>query len=114
MGSEQQKRLAANESLFRLVNERVEEVTDRFAQTGPQDYLCECANVGCTEHIRLTREEYERIRSNPRRFAIIRGHVVPEVEDVVEAHGHYAVVEKVGIAGETAEAQDPRTELPPD
>ena len=70
MEAEQEKRVAANESLFRLVNERVEESHDRVGMTGTQDYFCECGDAGCTDRVRLTRDEYERVRSNPRRFAI--------------------------------------------
>jgi hypothetical protein len=36
-------------------------------------------------------------------------HLVPEVEDVVERHERYWVVEKIGVAGELAERQDPRS-----
>ena len=108
MEAEQEKRVAGNESLFRLVNERVEETHDRFGMTGTQDYFCECGDAGCTDRVRLTREEYERVRSHPRRFAIVPGHDIPEVEDVVELHGSYGVVEKIGLAGEVAERRDPR------
>ncbi len=59
--------------------------------------------------VALTLGEYEAVRANPRRFVIVRGHDLPEVEVVVEDHERYAVVEKVGAAGDEAERQDPRS-----
>ena len=108
MGIERDKRLAANESIFREINEQQEAGHQRFGLTGPQEFVCECADVSCTERVHLTRDDYEGIRSNPRRFVIVRGHDVPDIEDVVEAHGDYAVVEKDSVAAEVAEDRDPR------
>ena len=34
------------------------------------------------------------MRSDPRRFAIVPGHDIADVEDVVERHERYAVIEK--------------------
>jgi len=34
------------------------------------------------------------VRNDPRRFAVVPGHEIAEVEDVVERHEHYAVIEK--------------------
>src|SRR3954468_18079310 len=52
--------------------------------------VCECGRLGCNELIRLSRAEYGRVRSNARRFAIVPGHDVPGVEDVVERYDGYA------------------------
>ncbi len=109
MDAERQTRVAENESLFRLVNERIEDGHERFGTTGAQEYYCECGDAGCADRVRLTRDDYDRVRSNPRRFAIVPGHDVPEAEDVVETHGEYAVVEKIGLGGQVAEERDPRT-----
>ena len=49
------------------------------------------------------------MRADPRRFVIVNGHELPEVEVVVERHGDYSVVEKVGAAGDEAERRDPRS-----
>ena len=37
--------------------------------------------------VALTLAQYEAVRANPRRFVIVRGHELPEVEVVVERHG---------------------------
>ena len=39
---------------------------------------------------------------------MLDGHEVPEIEDVVERHERYVIVEKREHAGETAEDVDPR------
>jgi hypothetical protein len=40
-------------------------------------------------------DEYERVREHSTRFLVRRGHVVPEVEEVVHRQRRYAIVEKV-------------------
>jgi hypothetical protein len=85
-----EKRLARNEVLFREVNERIAELAN-----GDGFYIvCECANTGCEGKLLVPINEYERVRRHPRRFFIVPGHTIPEVEDVVEQHGSYDIVEK--------------------
>ena len=69
---------------------------------------CECARLGCNRLIELSVHEYEEIRANPRRFVLIPGHEFPDIETVVESRGGYIIVEKRDLAGEVAEAHDPR------
>src|SRR4051794_17851320 len=73
-------RIALNEATYRNVNEAMRADGPEHAIT----FVCECARLGCNELIRLSRAEYERVRSNAQRFAIVPGHDVPGVEDVVE------------------------------
>ena len=56
----------------------------------------------------LSKTEYEAVRSDGRRFFMLDGHELPEIEDVVERHERYVVVEKREHAGATAETVDPR------
>jgi hypothetical protein len=74
-------------------------------------FVCECGRMGCTRLIQLTREEYESIRANPRRFAILDGHEIPEAEAIVERHDRYLIVEKGGPEAEIVEHTDPRRPL---
>lgn len=106
MGREE--RLAQNEVLFREVNERLEELGRRTgtAEDGV-DFVCECADETCVQRIRLTLPEYERLRSDPRQFAVRPGHEQP-IERIVADRGRYRVVAKAGVAGEIAEDADPR------
>jgi hypothetical protein len=83
------RRVASNQALVRLVNEamRVDRPDEAIA------FRCECGQIGCNVLIELTRGEYDNVRAHPRRFAIVAGHEVIEIESVVERHERYAVVE---------------------
>jgi len=100
-------RLARNETLFREVNERVQEVGER-AGLDMIDFICECGDADCTAAVSLTESEYEQIRADPLLFAILPGHAMPEVEDVVSEGGRFQVVRKHEEEEDIARATDPR------
>lgn len=102
------RRLALNEALVRDVNERINEGAQRFDIQGRTDFLCECANDACSERIRLTIADYNRIREESGWFFAVRGHELPGIERVVEEHDDHVVVEKIGEGREVAERLDPR------
>jgi hypothetical protein len=106
--SEAQERLARNEAFFRQVNERINDVADRFEGEHAHDFFCECADPECTERIALTADDYEWVRSKPTRFVLAPGHVAPEIEHIVEREGDHVVVEKRGIAARIAARLNPR------
>jgi predicted ThiF/HesA family dinucleotide-utilizing enzyme len=109
MKREGKQRVAMNEATFRKVNEGMEIGQD---PSGLLTFVCECGRLGCNKLIQLTRAEYEGIRQNPRRFAIVDGHEIPEVESVVERRDRYVVVEKAGDPeAEIVEHTDPRRAL---
>jgi hypothetical protein len=85
------RRLTRNEELFRRINE---EIDDNRSGQGPVGYVCECADPTCAETIPLTAAEYAAVRAGDRRFVVAPGHVVPEIEDVVERADGHLVVEK--------------------
>lgn len=103
-----QRRVAANEALFREANE----VTERGQRLGDESstvaFQCECARLSCDRLIYLTPLAYERVRALPRRFVVLPGHEVIEGEEIVESQPGYLVVEKHDEAGRLAEALDPR------
>ena len=101
----QPERAARNQSLFREVNERIEELSR--SATMPS-FICECCDEGCDEMMALTLEEYEHVRSDPNWFAVLPGHEVPAVEEVVEAGERYVVVAKLGAGRPVAVRLDPR------
>jgi hypothetical protein len=110
MDRQDRQRVAMNEATFRKVNEGME-----VGQTpaGLLAFICECGRLGCAEVIQLTRAEYEELRKNPRRFAILDGHEILEAEAIVERHERYVVVEKGGDPeAEIVEHADPRRPLP--
>jgi hypothetical protein len=109
MKSEGRQRVAMNEATFRKVNEGMEVGQ---VPSGMLTFVCECGRLGCNKLIQLTRAEYEDVRKNPRRFAILDGHEILEAEEIVERHDRYLVVEKSGDPeAEIVEHTDPRRAL---
>jgi hypothetical protein len=103
------QRVAMNEATFRRINEGMEAGQD---QSGLLTFVCECGRLGCNRLIQLTRAEYEALRGHSRRFAVLEGHELPEVEHVVERTERYLVVEKAGKPeAEIVEHTDPRRPL---
>ena len=101
-----------NETLFREVNERVQELAVAFGGDADEllsGFVCECGRDHCVEIVQVSRTQYEAVRSDPCRFVILPGHEDPEVERVVERRGRYWIVEKFGEAGEIAIDQDSRS-----
>ena len=71
--------------------------------------ICECGDSACTGRLEMTRRAYEELRADPALFAVIPGHVAPDVEDVVRRGAGYEVVRKCeGKPARLAEATDPR------
>jgi hypothetical protein len=108
-GDAREVRAARNQAMFRAANEKLREMVTAFNDmTGTYVIACECADAACVETIEIDASEYSEVRSNPRRFAVLAGHVYPEVEIVVGEFDGHAIVEKIARAGEIAEATDPR------
>ena len=104
----QAERAARNEALFREINERINELTD--SQRGEWlSALCECSDPDCTQTIDVTPAEYASVRARGNRFANCAGHVLSEVEHVVEQNDRFCVVEKIGEGSDVAHDLDPRS-----
>jgi len=65
--------------------------------------ICECADLGCSDHVLMTPSEYEQAHADPAQFVVRKGHVIEDVEDVVAENDSFVVVRKRGLAGEVAE-----------
>lgn len=107
-----QRRKAANEAVFRAVNEQIEGLQSRFAvsEAEPLSLVCECDRLKCTEPIQVGVDAYERIRAHSDRFLVLPGHEDPTVEDVVDTGPGYLVVRKhAGEPGRIAAETDPRS-----
>jgi hypothetical protein len=102
---ERRERAARNQSLFREVNERIEEL-----QWFPSfvEFVCECGRQECAERVPLRIEEYEEIRSDANRFFVATGHEITEVERIVASKDRYLVVAKLGSGATIAKKLDPR------
>src|SRR5947209_12663045 len=109
---ERASRAGRNQSFFREINERVKDLNEGFSLVLPLgDWVCECAEEMCVARIELSADEYEGIRRNGTRFLVAPGdkHVWSDVEDVMERHDRYWVVEKLGEAARVSEQFDPRS-----
>ena len=109
MDTEAKQRVAMNEATFRRVNEGLEAGQD---PEGMLAFFCECGRLGCNRLMELTRPEYETVRASPRRFAVLDGHELPDVEHVVARTDRYLLVEKDGDPeADIVERTDPRRPL---
>lgn len=108
---EQAKRVGLNESIFREVNEQIENLNRSLgAEASAMTVVCECASGDCTERFEIPVSEYEKVRADPRHYIVIPGHELPEFESVVESGDGYDVVRKRdGAAAALAEETDPRS-----
>jgi hypothetical protein len=98
-------RAARNQSLFRVINEKMRGMNDQFAWlAGTFTIACECADMNCVETMEVDPQSYLSMRDEPRQFAVLPGHVYPDVEVVVRESEGYVVVEKMGEAGAVAES----------
>jgi hypothetical protein len=90
-----QKRLAENQDRFRRANDRLHERVRTLVRERQRiPFLCECADESCTEPVSLTTAEYAAVRGSDAHFVVVPGHQAVDVEDVVEQHDRYAIVEK--------------------
>ncbi len=106
-----EERLARNETIFRDVNERIEQIAspDGRRDGHVYEFLCECSNLDCNFLLPLTVAEYEAVRAKPEQFLVAPGHELPEIETIVAHHSQYQVVIKHGQAAELAREEDPRS-----
>jgi hypothetical protein len=100
--------IGRKQSLFREVNERIDELTEVLDLQEGMTILCECGTDKCHEQISLSGAEYEKIRRIPTHFAVLPGHDIPAVERVIARNTRYVIVEKFGDAAIAAIELDPR------
>jgi hypothetical protein len=104
-----ERRIAENEVRFRAINERLEADLRRLPLGGERlDFICECGHGDCTATVSLTIEEYERVRTEPTLFAMLPGHDIPDVEDVLTVTERYTIARKKPPSHPIVEATDPR------
>ena len=107
------ERVARNDATFREANEAIRgRAAHLEAELERVPFICECADLRCTEIVRLTLVEYEAVRADGRHFLMAHGHADGGAERehtrVVEELPSHVVAEKVGRAAEIAEDLDPR------
>ena len=92
------------------MNERIEAMHEAMeSDARDAEFLCECGDASCTEHIRMSLDEYEAVRADQTTFAIVPGHDESSVEEIIEHHDAYDVVRKFpGTPAEIAANESPR------
>jgi hypothetical protein len=99
--TERELRAAQNQMLFRSVNDRIKEVGEKLADSAAElGFACECVDDTCLEKIRLSAQQFLAIESDPNRFIVLRGHEVPDVEDIVGERDGFLIVSKRGAGRE--------------
>ena len=93
------ERQARNESLIRTVNDQIASIDQQATgwATPEQQFTfqCECGREsGCDDRVLMTLDEYERVRAQRDRFALVPGHESDEIERVVETADRYVIVDK--------------------
>ena len=109
--SERERRIGLNEAVYREVNEKLRAVNEVFATiTDSFEIMCECGYTTCDERFSIAPEAYEELRRDPVLFAVVPGHEIPDVEEVVATNEVYAVVKKrPGEPASVAVRTDPRS-----
>jgi hypothetical protein len=107
---QREKRIGENEAVFRLVNERIEDMNAAFGTiTETMTVICECGDLRCAEQIEVELAMYERVRSDPTLFIVERGHAIRDLDEVVEQHAGFDIVRKrSGEAVRIVRERDPR------
>ena len=99
--AERQLRAAQNQMLFRSVNDQIKEASEKLGDSTEElDFACECADDMCVEKIRLSPHQFLGIESEVNRFIVLRGHEIPEVEDVIAERDGFVIVSKRGAGAE--------------
>jgi hypothetical protein len=91
------ERAAANEALLREVNDRIEDVGEHLRvlpEDERLDFRCECGQSACDALISMSIREYDHVRADNDRFAVVPGHEDERIERVVERGEGYLIVDK--------------------
>ena len=96
---ERLERQARNEDMMRSVNDRIaaldKSATEWAAPDHQFEFQCECGKTsGCEGRVLMTLAEYERVRRQRDRFAVVPGHETHDIEYIVERDERYVIVDK--------------------
>src|SRR6266511_1566206 len=63
MVAQNEVRIATTEAIFRTVNERIAESSERV-DSGSGEFVCECQDRSCTHRVEASLDEYEHVRGD--------------------------------------------------
>ena len=105
-----EERVAKNEAVAREINEQIEDTNESRPPSSFMHIVCECGYSTCDLFIAVTKDEYERVRNDPRRFLVVGEHVIVDVEEIVVESDRFTIVAKrQGTPAEVATRTDPRS-----
>jgi hypothetical protein len=93
------ERLIRNQLFVREVNARVHGAARELGGSAGEpaqrfEIFCECSRKSCFDRIPLAVSEYEAIRADPTTFAVVPGHEIASIEQVVERNDRFLTVRK--------------------
>jgi hypothetical protein len=104
--ADRELRAAQNQMLFRSRNEQMIELGEAVGGAPPElDFVCECADEGCMDRIRLSALQFLAVESDKNQFIVVRGHEMPEVEDVIAERENFLIVSARGAGAEFVKNQ---------
>jgi len=105
---ERQRRVGLNETVFREVNERINDLVRTFGRADLK-LICECGDRDCAETIEMSAADYEQVRADADQFAVRPGHEDASVESVIAHRETYDLIRKhPGEPAVLAAREDPR------
>jgi hypothetical protein len=103
------ERVAKNEASHRELNEQIEDSYESHSVDWHMDIVCECGTRDCDVFLKVTKAEYEEVRSDPRQFLIFREHLNLDADEIVsEGHRFTVVAKREGTPARIARETDPR------
>ena len=107
--TDRERRVGLNEAVFREVNDRIGDLSERFDLAAQDlDLVCECGDRDCAERISMPAADYEQVRADSLQFAIVPGHEDAAVEMVFARKKYDLVRKRPGEPARIAEETDPR------
>jgi len=85
-----EQRVLQTEEFFRSVND----VIARKRASNGATFLCECANPYCNVTFEMSPADLQTLHSRSGYYAILPGHDIPELEDIVQSENGYMIVRK--------------------
>lgn len=90
-----QERLTQNQKTVRAANERLENAVEaRVDGRGTVPFLCECADIECTDRVEMTTSDYTAAHIDRHMYVIVAGHATVDGEEMVDREDGYAVMRK--------------------
>ena len=90
-----EKRLILNEATQRADNDKARRTLLQILDSDDViNFICECSNDTCKEHIALTNRQFIELHKSPREFVVKPEHETVAIETVVAKTDGYYIVRK--------------------